>query len=57
MWEVSVFKTSALQAVTILVAMASEKKIGDWIIGKGRHLVTKGFKLKTIKLTLRFIDF
>ena len=24
--------------------MASEKKIGDWIIGEGHHLATKGFK-------------
>ena len=48
---------TALQAATILVAMASEKKIGDWIIGESRHLATKGYKLKRIKLTSRFIAF
>ena len=48
---------AALQAATILVAMASEKKIGDWIIGESRHLATKEYKLKRIKLTSRFIAF
>ena len=52
----SAITLTALQAATILVAMASEKN-GDWIIGESRHLATKGYKLKRIKLTSRFIAF
>ena len=34
-----------------------KKKIGHWIIGESGHLATKGYKLKRIKLTSRFIAF
>ena len=40
--------TSALQAATILVAMASEKKFGDQNSGESRQLATNRLKKKLI---------
>ena len=57
LWKAFMISIAALQAATILVAMASEKKNGDWIIGESRHLAIKGYKLKRIKLTSRFTAF